>query len=84
MSCLSWFVLFGLIFNVSQDTFKPIHQILDVILGDHNFHMGIRDIYSRLWRSSTARGSCTGLVTVDPTKIYIFICNGWNVKEQDH
>ena len=29
-----------------------------------------RDIYSQLSRSNTARGSCTGLVTVGLTKVY--------------
>ena len=33
------------------------------------FHGVIGDIYSWLSRFSTARGSCTGLVTVGPTKV---------------
>ena len=40
-------------------------------------------IYSQLSRSDTARGSCTGLVTVAPTKVLSVMTTKWLSCEDD-
>ena len=50
-----------LVLNVNSFAYNLVLE--DIFIWDSG------DIYSRLWRSNTARGSCTGLVTVGPTKV---------------
>ena len=53
--------------HVSKESLNPMFELL---LKGAGFYLASQGIHIRLSRNSTARGSCIGLVTVGPTKIF--------------